>query len=65
MTVQHVVHDPQDFPGTTAGVADGFGSAPAVEAGAGGVDAAACSAFLRFASPIRMTSSNCNMNCAR
>jgi hypothetical protein len=39
MTVQHVVQEPHDFPGTMAGAA---------------ADAAARSALLRFASPIRI-----------
>jgi hypothetical protein len=54
MTVQHVVHEPQDFPGTMAGAAAAFGCSPAVAAGAGRADAAARSALLRFASPIRI-----------
>ena len=51
MTVQHFVHEPQDFPGTMEGAEAAFQSSPGYSDGA-----LACvparSAFLRFASPI-------------
>jgi hypothetical protein len=53
MTVQHVVHVPQDFPGTTAGVEAALRSALGwPDAAMAGVPARP--AFLRFASPIGM-----------
>jgi len=51
MTVQHVVHEPQDFPGTTAGVEAAARSAPGDSDAVGAAMPARC-AFLRLASPI-------------
>jgi hypothetical protein len=53
MTVQQVVHEPQDFPGAMAGAAGTLRSC-AGDAGAAGADAPPRSALLRFASPIRL-----------
>src|ERR1700693_2423721 len=51
ITVQHVVHEPQDLPGAMGGLTSAFQSSPkftsAAESGA-----PARSALLRFASPI-------------
>jgi hypothetical protein len=52
MTVQQVVHEPQDFPGAMAGAAGALRSCTG-DAGAAGAGAPPRSAFLRFASPIR------------
>jgi hypothetical protein len=51
MTVQHVVQEPQDFPGTMAGAEAALGVAAAA-AGAAAATAPARSDILRFASPI-------------
>jgi hypothetical protein len=53
MTVQQVVHEPQDFPGTMAGAAGALRSC-AGDTGTAGAGAPDRSDFLRFASPIRM-----------
>jgi hypothetical protein len=53
MTVQHVVHEPQDFPGTTAGAEAAFQSSANCDTG--GTGAPARLAALRFASPIWMS----------
>src|SRR6516165_232821 len=52
-TVQHLVHDPQDFPGTMGGVACAFQSSPGYCDGFA-ADAPARPAALLFASPIRL-----------
>jgi len=54
MSLQHLVHEPQDFPGTMAGFAAAFQSSPKNSDAAAGADALARSALLRFASPILM-----------
>jgi hypothetical protein len=53
MTVQHFVHEPQDFPGAMDGIGAAFALSPGYcnSAGAG---APARSALLRFASPIAL-----------
>ena len=53
MTVQHFVHEPQDFPGTMDGIDAGFQSAPGY-ADPIGADAPARPALLCSASPIRI-----------
>src|SRR3984893_6326008 len=51
MTLQHFVHEPQDFPGTMAGFEAAFQSSPK-NSDAAGAGALARSDLLRFASPI-------------
>jgi hypothetical protein len=53
MTLQHIVHEPQDFPGTIAGLNAAFQSSPK-NSGAAGAGVPVRAAFLRFASPIPM-----------
>src|SRR5450432_2164178 len=57
MTLQHFVHEPQDFPGTMAGLEATFQSSSACS-DAGGADVPARLDALRFASPIWL-SDNC------
>ena len=53
MTLQHLVHEPQDFPGTRDGLEAAFQSSPKYSDAAGAA-APALPALLRFASPILM-----------
>ena len=53
MTLQHFVHEPQDFPGTMDGFEAAFQSSPKYSDAAGAA-APALPALLRFASPILM-----------
>jgi len=57
MTLQHFVHEPQDFPGTIAGLNAAFQSSPK-DSDAAGAGVPARSALLRFASPIPMIPAN-------
>jgi hypothetical protein len=53
MTLQHFVHEPQDFPGTMDGFKAAFQSSPK-NSDAAGAAVPARPALLRFASPILM-----------
>ena len=53
MTLQHFVHEPQDFPGAKDGFEAAFQSSPK-NSDAAGAAGPARPAFLRFASPILM-----------
>ena len=53
MTLQHFVHEPQDFPGTVDGFEAAFQSSPKYS-DAAGAGVPARPALLRFASPILM-----------